>query len=204
MPKRPCLTIREGIAATGSRRNRRGARQRVKSRIEQEPSTGTGLHPATLDLQAKAEDKPVRNAGGRMNEIAQALTSHELLARGWRLAVWACAAYLLALGALAFLHPPVVHRFFNGLAASWGNNFLEAILRLIVGLAFMAVSPDTRLPLLFFWFGAALAITAIPMMFLYRLHKRLAAWVIPLSKRVLPLMGIVAIALAGLIVWATT
>ncbi len=139
-----------------------------------------------------------------MNEDAQALAPHELLAWVWRLPVWASAAYLLALGALVFLRPSLVHRFFGGLAASWRINFLEAVLRLIVGLAFVAVSPETRLPLLFFWFGAALAITAIPMMFLYRFHKRQAVWVIPLTKRILPLMGIVAIMLGGLIVWATT
>lgn len=139
-----------------------------------------------------------------MNEVAQSLTPHELLVWAWRLVVWATAAYLLALGALVFLRPAVVHRFFDGFAASWRINFLEAVLRLIVGLAFVAVSPETRLPLLFFWFGAVLAITAIPMMFLHRLHRRQAVWAIPLTKRILPLMGIVAVALGVLIAWATT
>ncbi len=139
--------------------------------------------------------------GPGMNDVVQALTQYELLIAAWRLVVWASAAYLLALGALAFVRPAIINRFLEGFAASWRINFLEAALRLIVGLALMAVSPETKLPLVFFWFGVVLAVTAIPMMFLYRLHKRQAVWVLPLTRRILPLMGIVAIALGVLIVW---
>ena len=139
-----------------------------------------------------------------MNEVAQALTPHEWLAWAWRLVVWAAAAYLFGLGSLVFLRPAIVHRFFDGFVASRRINFLEAAVRLIVGLAFVAISPETRLPLLFFWFGTILVATAIPMMFLYRFHKRQAVWAVPFAKRILPLMGVSAIALGGLVVWATS
>jgi len=137
-----------------------------------------------------------------MTEFAHALTQHELLVWAWRSVVWACIVYLFALGALAFIRPAIVHRFFDGFVASNRINFLEAALRLIVGLAFIAVSPETKLPIVFFWFGVVLAATAIPMLFLYEFHKRQAMWAIPFAKRILPLMGISAIALATLIVWA--
>ncbi|HAL06532.1 MAG TPA: hypothetical protein DCP26_04115 [Brevundimonas sp.] len=137
-----------------------------------------------------------------MNEIAQALTPYESLAWAWRLVMWAAVAYLLGLGSLVFLRPAAVHRFFDGFVASRRVNFLEAAVRLIVGLAFVAVSPETKLPLLFFWFGTLLAATAIPMMFLYRFHKRQAVWAVPFAKRILPLMGVSAIAFGGLVVWA--
>lgn len=137
-----------------------------------------------------------------MSYVTDVLTPHEVLLWAWRLVAWACAAYLLILGALVFIRPAVVHRFFGGLASSNRVNFFEAALRLVVGLAFMAVSPETKLPLVFFWFGAVLALTAIPLMFLYRLHKSQAVWVIPLTRRILPLMGVVAIALGALVVWA--
>ena len=137
-----------------------------------------------------------------MDQVVRTLTQYEPLGLVWRLIVWTCAVYLLVLGALVFTRPAVVHRFFGGLAASWRVNFLEAALRLIAGLAFMAVSPETKLPLVFFWSGALLAATAIPMMFLYRFHKSQAVWVIPFTRRFLPLMGIVAIAVGALIVWA--
>jgi uncharacterized protein YjeT (DUF2065 family) len=137
-----------------------------------------------------------------MNEVAQALSRLEWLAWTWRSVVWASAAYLLILGALVFMRPAIVHRFFEGFVSSSRINFLEAALRLIVGLAFMAVSPETKLSVVFFWFGAALAATAIPMMFLYELHKRQAVWPIPLARRILPLMGVSAVALGTLILWA--
>ena len=137
-----------------------------------------------------------------MSYVADVLTPHELLLWAWRLVAWACAAYLMILGALVFIRPAVVHRFFGGFASSNRVNFLEAALRLTVGLAFMAVSPETKLPAVFFWSGAVLAVTAIPLMFLWRLHKSQAVWVIPLTRRILPLMGVVAIALGALVAWA--
>ncbi|MEJ1962679.1 MAG: hypothetical protein WDO56_14490 [Gammaproteobacteria bacterium] len=138
-----------------------------------------------------------------MNEIAQALAPNDLLVWVWRLVVWVSAAFLLALSALVFIRPAVVHRFYDGFVASQRIDFVELALRLIVSLAFIAVSPETKLPLLFFWSGAMLAITALPMMFLHRFQRRQAVWAVPFAKRILPLMGISGIALGGLIVWAT-
>lgn len=143
-----------------------------------------------------------KGLGAWVNEIAQALTPSHLLVWAWRWIVLACAAYLLALGALVFIRPAVVHRFIDRFAASRRIDFPELALRLIVSLALVAVSPETKLPRLFFWFGAVLAITAIPMMFLHRFHRRQAVRERRLAKRILPLMGISAIALGGLIVWA--
>ncbi len=137
-----------------------------------------------------------------MNDIAQALTQHDCLAFIWKLVVWASIAYLLALGVLAFLRPASVNRFLDGYVTSKGINFLEAALRLVAGLAYMAVSPDMQLSALFFTFGAILAISAIPMMLLYETHKRYAAWAIPFAKRILPLMAVMSIALGALITWA--
>lgn len=138
-----------------------------------------------------------------MNQISRTLSQHEL-GYAWRLIVWAFVAYLLILGALVFVRPAVVNRFFAGFASSGPINFLEATLRLILGLALMAVSPETRFPVAFFWFGALLAMSAPPMMLLYRFHKQQAVWAIPLAKRFLPLMGVVAVALCVLIAWALT
>ena len=139
-----------------------------------------------------------------MDQIVQTLTQYEL-GFMWRLVVWACIAFLLILGALVFIRPAVVNRFIEVFATSGGLiNYLEVALRLIASLAFVAVSPETKFPVVFFWFGAVLAITAIPMMFLYRFHKSQAVWAIPFAKRILPLMGVVAIAIGVLIAWALT
>jgi hypothetical protein len=139
-----------------------------------------------------------------MDQIVQTLTQFEL-GLMWRLVVWACIAFMLSLGALAFIRPAVVHRFIEGFVTSGRViNFLEVALRLIAGLAFVAVSPETRFPVVFFGIGAVLVITAIPMMFLHRFTKSQAERVIPFAKRILPLMGVVAIAVGGLIAWALT
>jgi len=139
-----------------------------------------------------------------MNEVAQALTAGNSLVWAWRLVVWICAAFLLGLGALVFVRPALVHRFIEGFVASQRIDWLEVAVRLIVSLAFVAVSPETKFPLLFFWVGAGLAITAIPMMFVHRFQRRHAARAIPFTRSILPAMGISAIALGGLIVWAIT
>jgi hypothetical protein len=139
-----------------------------------------------------------------MDQVVQTLTRYEL-GFMWRLVVWACIAFLLSLGALAFLRPAVVHRFIEGFVTSGRViNLLEVALRLIAALAFVAVSPETKFPVVFFWIGVVLAITAIPMMFLHRFTKSQAVWAIPFAKRILPLMGVVAIAVGVLIAWALT
>jgi hypothetical protein len=139
-----------------------------------------------------------------MDQIVQTLTQYGL-GFMWRLVVWACIAFLLILGALVFIRPAVVHRFIEGFVTSGQRiNFLEVALRLIASLAFVAVSPETKFPVVFFWIGAVLAITAIPMMFLHRFQKSQAVWAIPFAKRILPLMGVLAIAIGVLIAWALT
>ncbi len=137
-----------------------------------------------------------------MNDIAQALSPNDLVLSAWRVLVWASAAYLLALGVLIFVRPNLARSFFGGFVSSYRVNLLEAGLRLIVGLAFIAVSPATKLPLVFFGFGAVLAVTGVAMMFLYELHKRHAAWAVPFANRILPLMGVCALGLGAFIVWA--
>jgi hypothetical protein len=139
-----------------------------------------------------------------MTDLVQMLTQHGSLVWAWLAVVWVCVVYLFTLGALVFVRPAVVHRFFDGFVASNRINFLEAALRLIAGLAFIAVSLRTKLPIAFFGFGAVLAATAVPMMFLYEFHKRQAVWAIPFAKRALPLVGVLAVALGGLIVWSLT
>src|SRR5690349_15567850 len=129
-----------------------------------------------------------------MDQVVQALTQHEWLSWAWRLVVWACVAYLLALGLMIFLRPSAVFRFFEGFASSARINTLEAVLRFIIGLAFMGASRDMKFPVAFFGFGTMMAVTAIPLMFLHRFHKAQEVWVMPLVRRILPLMGVIAIA----------
>ncbi|NWG71139.1 MAG: hypothetical protein HXY23_05955 [Parvularculaceae bacterium] len=136
-----------------------------------------------------------------MEWLIDLLRRHEWLLGAWRAVAWASAAYLVALGALALMRPAIVRRFFDGFVRTPAVNLLEASLRAVAGLAFMGAAPETRLPDPFFWFGAVLAATSIPMAFLYRFHKRQAAWAAPFAKRVLPLIGVLSVAMGGLVAW---
>lgn len=137
-----------------------------------------------------------------MQDLVAALNAHDALQIVWRAVAWACVVFLLCVGVLVFVRPATANRFFSGFVASPRVNFLEAALRLLAGFAFMGVSPATKLPALFFWFGALLAATAIAMMFLFGAHRRYADRVLPLVKRFLPLYGGLALALGGFIAWA--
>ena len=134
-----------------------------------------------------------------MDAIVQALAP---LIVAWRVVVWICAGALLAVGALAFVRPSAIHRFIDGFVTANRVDVLELGVRLIVSTAFVGASPVTKLPRLFFWLGAAVAVTAIPMMLVHRLQRRHAARAAPFAKRIVPVMGASAIALGGLIAWA--
>jgi hypothetical protein len=121
----------------------------------------------------------------------------------WRVVVWLAAGGLLAVSALVFIRRAVVHRFIDRFVAAQRIDVLEFALRLIVSLAFIAVSPETTAPRVLFWCGAGLAITALPLTLVHRFQRRHAARAAPFAKRMLPVMGVLGIALAGWIVWAT-
>ena len=137
-----------------------------------------------------------------MNDVVQMLTQHGALLPMWRLVIWACVAYLLVLGAMIFIRPAAAIRYLDGFASSKPLNSLEAVLRLIAGLAFMGASPEMKHSAVFLWFGALLAVTAIPIMFFYDLHRRFRPQVGPLVRRFVAVYGIIAIALGAAIAWA--
>jgi hypothetical protein len=137
-----------------------------------------------------------------MDFVTELLRQHAALAFAWKIMVFAFAAFLVSLGVVAFVQPAVARRFLGGYVSSPLVNFVEAALRLCAGLGLMGASPDMRLSSAFFWFGAILSATAIPMMFLYDLHKRQAGWAIGFAQRILPLYGLSALALGGFVVWA--
>lgn len=134
-----------------------------------------------------------------MAEALDALAAHAGL---WRWLVWASAVYVLALGGLMLVRPAIAARFLDGHAATAPLNALEAALRFIIGLAFMGASGEMRFETAFFWFGALLAATAVPMAFLPGLHKRFARWSVPMAKPFLPVLGMLALALGAMLVWA--
>jgi uncharacterized protein YjeT (DUF2065 family) len=66
----------------------------------------------------------------------------------------------------------------------------------------MVTAPDMHYGPLFFWCGAILAVTAIPIWVFHKQHQAFAAKTVPQALKALPLMGLVSIALGSLIIWA--
>ena len=119
----------------------------------------------------------------------------------WRVFLWGFALYLLALGTAALLAPQHARRFLRGFAANWRNNFLEAALRGLVGLAFVGAAATTRAPHVSRVIGLFLFVTAVLMAFLPRLHARFAPRATRFVFTILPWFGLLAIVLAGLVGW---
>ncbi len=138
-----------------------------------------------------------------METVTDILRSNAALIEFWRLAVGLSAAFLIALGVTVLILPRLALKFLDGYASSVWLNTVESILRFAAGLAFMGIAPETKLPVVFFAFGAILALTAIPMLFLPGLHKRYGVWSKKIVRRILPFYGVCALLLsAGVILGA--
>lgn len=113
--------------------------------------------------------------------------------------MWLAAAYLLALGVAALLAPSLARRFLAAFARTPATNMLESIIRLLVGLAFVGAAGRLRWPDLAFGLGIFLAATALLMLALPSLHRRLARRSVAAIDRFLPLLGAASIILAILV-----
>lgn len=129
------------------------------------------------------------------------LRQSDALNHAWIIIVRLCAVYLLALGILSLVRPDWARRFLGGFASSPTANVLEAGLRLLAGIGFMGASPDMEFASVAFWFGAMLAVSAIAMAFLYRVHRWYAAWAVGFSRRWVSALGWLSVIL-GLILIA--
>lgn len=133
--------------------------------------------------------------------LEQWLSGGGALVALWRAILWCFAAYLLALGIAALFWPGRARAFLSGFAANWRNNLLEATLRGLAGLAFVAAASATRMPQVSRIVGMFLLATALLMALLPRLHAHFAARATKRIFSILPLFGLLSIALAILLVW---
>ncbi len=137
-----------------------------------------------------------------MRQIVDALNFSEAMTTIWVSIVWAAAAFLFTLGLAIFFQRERAIKFLEGYASSITVNTLEALLRLLVGVAFIGASTQTKFPLAIFAFGSMLVVTAIPIALLPKLHQRFARWAIPFAIRILPLHGAGSIFFSGIIVYS--
>lgn len=113
------------------------------------------------------------------------------------------AAFLLGLGAVSLLLPAQGTRFLSGFATSARAHFLEMLIRLIVGVAFVSYASHMLAPTLFLVFGGVLVVTSLVLLLLpWRWHERFAQrFATPVIQRVW-LIGLVALPLGGVILFA--
>ena len=108
--------------------------------------------------------------------------------------------YLLGLAAASFIAPAQAIRFFHGFASSAFAHYLELLLRVTVGAAFLLHSSHMLFPGIWSLFGWVVVITtavlaAIP----WHWHRQFAQRFVPHALRHLRLVGIASFGFGGFI-----
>lgn len=107
------------------------------------------------------------------------------------------ALYFLVLGIVSLAYPYRASSFLLGFASSAKLHYIELILRMLVGLAFLRVAPIAYSPNAFAIFGGILvATTAVMFLVPWRWHRTFAESAVPKALRYLKLIGIASIILA--------
>lgn len=98
--------------------------------------------------------------------------------------------YLGGLATVAFAKPERARRFLDSFASTASIHFIELILRLIVGTAFVHYAPQMKFSGVFTVFGWTLVVTTAVMFFVpWKLHRRFAEWSVPLATKRMMLLG---------------
>ena len=117
-----------------------------------------------------------------------------------------CAAgiYFVTLAAVAFFAPAHARRFLLGFAAAPAVHYLELIIRLVVGSAFVLHAPATRFPAAFSAVGWLLVATTAVLLFApWHWHRRFAQRSVPSALRHLPLLAVASLLFGSLILLAS-
>ncbi len=111
--------------------------------------------------------------------------------------VVASGLYLIGLGVLALTRPALATNFLLGFAGSARLHYLELLLRLIVGAAFLRRAPYLPVPEPFMLFGWLLILTTLVMFAIpWRWHHRFTQQAVPRALQHLRLLAIACL-LAG-------
>lgn len=113
--------------------------------------------------------------------------------------------YLCALAAVSIFAPSRARSFLLGFATSQRLHFIELLVRIIVGGAFVIYAPSMFLPSVFGFFGWLLVGTTAGLILLpWQWHQRFAQYAVPRAIRFLPLIGLCSLALGLFILAAAT
>ncbi len=111
--------------------------------------------------------------------------------------------YLIGLGALSFFAPGLAARFLLGFAGSVGVHYLELMVRLMIGGAFLMHSPRMAFPGAFSAFGWVLVVTTSVLFLVpWHWHRRLAQASVTRAIRFLNLIAVASLLFGSLIIGA--
>ncbi len=116
----------------------------------------------------------------------------------------AIAVFFLLLGFISLVRPKHARRFLLGFAASASKHYAELFTRFVVGGAMLVVASHSTHSAVLTVFGWLLIVTTAVMAIVpWRIHRRFAETAVPRALRFLPVIGIVSVALGGLLLWST-
>ncbi|WP_231728925.1 alpha/beta hydrolase [Alishewanella sp. WH16-1] len=111
--------------------------------------------------------------------------------------------YLVVLGVLALFRPRQAQSFLLGFASSARLHYLEMVIRLLVGLAFIHSAEYVVSTAAFTGFGWLLLLTSLPLLLLpWQWHRRFATQAVNACRRYLVLIGVSALVLGVAILLA--
>lgn len=113
--------------------------------------------------------------------------------------LWLVCLYLFGLGLLILVDRDQAQRFLASFGQSPRANWTEAVMRMLVGLAFVIAAPVLDHPLIMRVLGGFLSGTAVLFVLFPGLHRRFAAPAVALVAPFLPLIGVASIILAILL-----
>jgi hypothetical protein len=114
--------------------------------------------------------------------------------------VFLSGLYLVALGLLSLLRPSQASGFLLGFATSARTHYLELVLRMLAGFAFVIEFSTQAFELPFHVFGWLLVgTTACLFLVPWQWHRRFAQWAVPQAIRYLGLVAFVSLALGATI-----
>lgn len=106
------------------------------------------------------------------------------------LTVLISTVYLIGLATAAFAKPERARRFLHSFASTASIHFIELIIRIIVGTAFILYAPQMKFSGVFTVFGWVLIVTTVVLFFVpWKLHRRFAEWAVPLATKRMMLLG---------------
>lgn len=116
--------------------------------------------------------------------------------------------YLIGLAGVSLFAPVHASRFLMGFAGSAAMHYVELLLRILIGAAFLYSAAKMPVSVVFALFGGLLVVTTGVLMFIpWKWHRRFAEWAVPKAIANLKLVaasslfagvGIVAAAIAPL------